>query len=317
VQVLRPTTLDEALDLLADAAGRSGSVSLGGGAAAPAATGGSLAPIAGGTDLLVSWHHQPNEGRRFLDLSRLQAQLQPWRLTDDTLELGALTTYWDVITAPPVAGAFPLLAEAARQVGAIQIQMRGTWAGNVGNGSPAADGVLVLMAYDARVVLRSQAGQREIPLDQFYTGYRQTVRQPNELIVGLRLPRRPRIREWFHKVGARQAQAISKVAVAVVQDAAVQNGATQSAARAGVQGASAWRVVANSVAPVVKRCTHLEAAFAAGRTFATPADVAVVLSADIAPIDDIRSTAHYRATVLSRLLYFWLQEASGDTPLPE
>jgi len=303
VQVLSPTTLDEALDLLASEAGGRGAPALVDGGAAISAGDGALTPIAGGTDLLVSWHHQANEGRRFLNLSRLQAQLQPWRLTDYMLELGALTTYWDVITAPPVAAAFPLLAQAAQQVGAIQIQMRGTWAGNVGNGSPAADGVLVLMAYDARVVLRNRSGEREVPLDAFYTGYRRTVRRPDELIVALRLPRRSRMREWFHKVGARQAQAISKVAVAVVQDA--------GADAAGTPGDSAWRIVANSVAPVVKRCSHLEAALTAGRTFATPADVAAVLAADLAPIDDVRSTARYRATVLSRLLYYWLQEPTA------
>ena len=271
MQVRTPTTLDEALEMLADA-------------------GEPLTPIAGATDLLVSWHDQLKDDLSLLDLTWLRDQLGVLRLTPDFLELGALTTYWDVIASPEVTAAFPLLAEAARLVGAIQIQARGTWAGNIGNGSPAADGVLVLMAYDARVILRSLAGQTGVPLDEYYTGYKQTIRRPEQLIVGIRVPRRRREHEWFHKVGARSAQAISKVGVAVVKDE---------------QG---WRVVANSVAPVVCRCRAFEKALANGRTFQNPEEIRQLLDADISPIDDIRSTARYRATVLSRLLYFWLAE---------
>ena len=277
MRVLTPTTVDEALAMLAADGGKPGG----------------LTPIAGGTALLVSWHHHAKNGMSLLDLSRLGAQLRPFRLTDGELDLGGLTTYWDVISSPEIAAAFPLLPLAARQIGAVQIQMRGTWAGNIGNGSPAADGVPVLMAYGARVVLQSRTGQTEVPLDQYYTGYRKTVRRPDQLIVAIRVPRRPRECEWFYKVGPRRAQAISKVAVAVVKDA------------------EGWRVVANSVAPVVCRCRHLEQALTAGRTFQSPAEIAQVLASDISPIDDIRSTARYRATVLSRLLYFWLCEQRG------
>jgi xanthine dehydrogenase small subunit len=271
VHVLIPKTLDEALELLA-------------------AEGRSLTPIAGATDLLVCWHHQPKDDLRLLDLTLLRDRLGPYRLTRDFLELGALTTYWDVLAAPAVSAAFPLLAEAARQVGAIQIQTRGTWAGNIGNGSPAADGVLVLMAYDAIVILQSRAGQAEVPLDEYYTGYKQTLRRPDQLLVAIRVPRRRREHEWFHKVGARGAQAISKVGVAVVKDE------------------KGWRVVANSVAPVVCRCHALEQALGDGRAFQSPAEIRALLDRDISPIDDLRSTARYRATVLSRLLYFWLVE---------
>jgi CO/xanthine dehydrogenase FAD-binding subunit len=271
MQVLRPESLADALDLLAvpDTA---------------------RVPIAGGTDLLVSWHHQPKDQTALLDLSPLREELGTLRLTDDELEIGALVTYWDILQTPDVTAAFPLLADAARQVGAVQIQTRGTWAGNIANGSPAADGVPVLMAYDARVVLADRNGREEIPLDAFYTGYRQSRRRRDQLIVGLRLPRRPCRRAWFHKVGARRAQAITKVGVAVVRDSA------------------GWRVVANSVAPTVCRCRALEAALTDGRRFASPAELRATLDADIAPIDDIRSTARYRATVLSRLLYHWLAD---------
>jgi len=270
LQVSSPSTLAEALETLAAAEHP-------------------LTPVAGGTDLLVCWHQQSKDDLHLLDLSRLR-ELQPLRLSDACLELGALTTYWQVIESREVSRAFPLLAKAARQVGAIQIQARGTWAGNIANGSPAADGVTALMAYDATVVLQSRGGMTEVPLDRYYTGYKQSVRRPDQLITAIRIPRQERELEWFHKVGTRCAQAIAKVGVAVVRDS---------------QG---WRVVANSVAPTVCRCRKLENALAAGRSFQSPEEVRHVLRNDISPIDDVRSTARYRATVLSRLLYYWLVE---------
>ena len=274
MQVLSPTSLHEALAMLSDAD-------------TP------LMPVAGGTDLLVSWHHQVKDAWKLLDLSHLSAELQPLRLTDDSLEIGALTTYWDVMSSPSVAAAFPLLAQAARQVGAIQIQTRGTWAGNIANGSPAADGVPVMMAYSATVVLESADGVTEVPLDRYYTGYKQSVRQPDQLIRAIRLPRRTRQAEWFHKVGARSAQAISKLGVAAVHDD------------------DGWRVVVNSVAPTVRRCRALEHALEGGATFDTPTEIRQLLDVDIAPIDDMRSTAQYRGNVLSRLLYYWLTDSAG------
>ncbi len=117
------------------------------------------------------------------------------------------------------------------------------------------------------------------------------------MIAAIRVPRRQRAHEWLHKVGTRSAQAISKVGVAVVKDD------------------RGWRVVANSVAPVVCRCRTVEKALAAGRTFQNPEEIRQLLDADVAPIDDLRSTARYRSTVLSRLLYYWrLENAQSTTP---
>jgi CO/xanthine dehydrogenase FAD-binding subunit len=269
VRVLSPASLDEALAMMAIGDK-------------------TVSPIAGGTDLLVSWHHHVKDDLHLLDMTRLAPELAAMRLTADRLELGAMTTYWDVIAHPEVSAAFPLLAEAARQVGAIQIQTRGTWAGNIANGSPAADGVPVLLAYDAEVELASRSGRRWVRLAEYFTGYKQSVRRPDELIVGMRMPRRQYHLQWFHKVGARRAQAITKVGAAVTH------------------GTSGWRVAANSVAPYVCRCRSLEAALDSGRMFGSPKAIQAILARDIAPIDDIRSTAAYRLTVLSRLLYFRL-----------
>ena len=166
-------------------------------------------PMAGGTDLLVFWPEQlERHERTYLDLSGLD-ELRGIHWHDDVLELGGLTTYWDVLQDGRAGREFPMLHEAAPQVGAVQIQARGTWAGNIANASPAADGVPVLMAYDADVVLASAGETRTVALNEFYHGYKQLELRPHELISGIRLPRRPYVFQRFIKVGARRSQAIT------------------------------------------------------------------------------------------------------------
>lgn len=269
MSVLLPRDLEEALALLADH---------------PGAT-----PIAGGTDLCVHWPLQLDAGERtWLDLSGVRG-LREHRWENGVLVLGALTTYWDVIADPRARTELPLLVDAARQVGAVQIQSRGTWTGNIVNASPAADGVPVLMAYDAVVVLRSREGVEEVDLSDFYLGYRRTRRRPDQLVTGIRVPRRAYDFQWFEKVGSRAAQTITKVGVAVTLRE------------------SRWRVVANSVAPTVCRCPTVEALLADGAAVAGPDDLVPALRQDVAPIDDLRSSARYRETVLARLLYHGLR----------
>jgi CO/xanthine dehydrogenase FAD-binding subunit len=242
-------------------------------------------PIAGATDLLVHWPDNLRaKARDYLDLSRL-AGLRAMHWSDDALTLGALTTYWDVIRDARCASEFPLLIEAARQVGAVQIQSRGTWAGNIVNASPAADGVPVLMAYDALVVLQSASGTEEVRLDEFYSGYKQMRRRPDQLVVAIRIPRRDHDLQVFEKVGARRAQAISKVGLAITHSS------------------HGWRIIAAAVAPTIRRCRTLETMLDAGTRPATPAAIEAALAPDITPIDDIRSTALYRARTLANLIH--------------
>lgn len=248
-----------------------------------------LTPVAGGTDLLVDW--PANHGGRekaYLDLSGV-ADLRFLRWSDEALTLGALTTYTDVIWDARTAEEFPLLAEAGRQVGSIQIQARGTWAGNIANGSPAADGVPVLMAYDAAVVLGSGEGDEEVPLSELYLGYKQMRLQSHQLITAIRLPRRPYDFERFVKVGSRRAQAIAKTGVALTHSP------------------EGWRVVVSSMAPTVRRCPALEALLGEGHPVSGPDDLLPAIREDLAPIDDLRSTAAYREKALARVLYFDLK----------
>jgi len=273
VNVLLPASVPQALDQLANDA--------------------TAVPIAGGTDLLVHWPVRVEAHERtYMDLSRLDP-LKAVRWTADELLLGALTTYWDVIRDDRARQEFPLLVDAARQVGAIQIQARGTWAGNIVNASPAADGVPVLMAYDAVVVLESRRGREDVPLDRFYSGYKEMKRRPDQLVVGIRIPCRRYFYQVFEKVGARRAQAIAKVGLAVTHSGA------------------GWRVVAASVAPTIRRCPAVERLLETGTPIASPEALLPAIARDVTPIDDIRSSAHYRTRVMARLLYHDLRDFWG------
>jgi len=249
---------------------------------------GRLVPMAGCTDLYVSLNFGTLKEARFLNLWRLSA-LRTIEMRGGLLSIGALATHTDLIRSALVRRRVPMLAAAAREVGGVQIQNRGTIGGNVANASPAGDTLPVLAAAEATVVLRSAAGTRRIPFTQFYTGYRQTVRRPDELIVALEIPA-IRGRQCFRKVGTRAAQAISKVVVAAVVG-------------------DRPRLALGSVAPTVVRATRTEAALAAG---ASIEDAQQTLAAEIAPIDDIRSTAEYRRRVAVNLLaLFWNGASRG------
>jgi xanthine dehydrogenase small subunit len=250
---------------------------------------GPLTPMAGCTDLYVALNFGTLKDTRFLNLWRLDA-LRTIEIRGDLLSIGALATHTDVIASPLVRRRIPMLAAASSEVGGVQIQNRGTLGGNIANASPAGDTLPVLAAADATVVLKSAAGTRRVPFSAFYTGYRATVRRPDELITSVEIPVL-RGRQWFRKVGTRAAQAISKVVIAARLEP------SKGSAPAIV------RVAFGSVAPTVVRATRTEAALAAGHSL----EAALGLLADeIAPIDDIRSTAVYRRRVAANLLArFW------------
>jgi CO/xanthine dehydrogenase FAD-binding subunit len=239
---------------------------------------GPLTPLAGCTDLYVSLNFGTLKDTRFLNLWGLDA-LRAIDVRSDVLSIGALATHTDLIRSTQVRKRLPMLVAAAREIGGVQIQNRGTIGGNVANGSPAGDTLPVLAAADAIVVLQSAGGSRRVPFTEFYTGYRQTVRRADELIAWFEIPR-VRGRQWFRKVGTRAAQAISKIVMA------------------GVAGREP-RLALGSVAPTVIRARRTEAALARGESIEA---AQLTLLDELAPIDDIRSTAEYRRQVAANLL---------------
>ena len=150
--VITPQTLDAALDVLTSTA--------------------NVRPLAGGTDLMVQLESRSLPPCTFLNIENIRELQPPAEWAGPGVILPAMTTYRDV-RCSPLRYRFPMLATAAREVGAIAIQSRGTWAGNIANASPAADGVPAMMAYDAEVELASKAGRRRVPVAKFYRGYKQ------------------------------------------------------------------------------------------------------------------------------------------------
>lgn len=249
----------------------------------------SLCPLAGCTDIYVGLNAGVWNARRFLNLWRLD-ELRGLSVRDGVLRLGALTTYSEITESPLVARSLPMLVDAARQIGGVQVRNRGTLGGNLGNASPAGDTLPVFAAAEATVVLQSVEGQRRVACGEFFTGYRRTARRADELIVGVEVP--PVVgQQWFRKVGTRSAQAISKVVVAAVR-------------------ATRPRIAFGSVGPTVLRATSCERVLAEGGTIE---QARAALSQDIAPIDDFRSTAAYRRAVAGNLLVrFWSETAAKE-----
>lgn len=245
-----------------------------------------LTPIAGATDLFVGLNFGTLGARAFVDLSRLDS-LREIGVKDDVLHIGALASYTAIMQSAVVRERVPMLVAAAGQVGGVQIQNRGTLGGNIANGSPAGDSLPVLAVANAVMVMCSIDGERRVSFTAFHTGYRTSVLRHDELIVRIEIPRIEGT-QWFRKVGTRAAQAISKLVMA------------------GVRGTTT-RVALGSVAPTVVRLPRTEAVLSASGNID---DAVAEMQQEIAPIDDIRSTAEYRRQVAANLLRrFWSNTA--------
>ena len=278
-----PTRLEAAYALLADGSGPP------------------WRPVAGGTDLMVQVTGEIGEPpERVLDIWGLD-ELRGIGIEGDALVLGALTTYTEVRRSPVVAEFLPALVEAAATIGAAQIQNRGTIGGNVINASPAGDTLPVLLACGAEMVLGSAAGERSIGADDFWPAYRQTARRPDELLLRVRIPLVPDRIVRFRKIGTRRAQAISKVVMALAWRAAADG--------------DPWadvHLALGSVAATPIRAPATEAVLEGARPGRETADAAAAaLISEIAPIDDVRSTADYRRTVAGRVLHRLLRDAGA------
>src|SRR2546422_7185569 len=230
-------------------------------------------PLAGGTDLMVMLHARTlrPEPEAMLDLWSL-AELKGVRRAGDMVEIGAAESYTGIIASRDVQQHLPALAAAARTIGAAQIQNRGTLGGNLANASPAGDTLPVLLAYDAVVL----TDRRSIAIDEFFTGYRKTALQSDELITAVRFPLGRQVE--VRKVCTRAAQAISKIVMAVSRSPA--------------------RVAVGSVAEVPLRARRAEAALERNDVEGAIAAVAD----DIRPIDDVRSTAAHRQAGTPKVL---------------
>lgn len=266
-----PDTLAEVLELFAEGPG-------------------TWQPFAGGTDLMVLLEAGRLEHKNYVSVSTLR-ELRTIDVTGGGVSVGAASTFTEILRHPVLAAEFPMLCAAAAETGGVANQNRGTLGGNIANASPAADSPPALLAYDAELEIVSRRGSRRLPYERFHTGYKKMDLAPDELIRAIFLPRRTRPRrQVYRKIGTRRAQAISKVCFAGAIE--VEGGIVTDA-----------RVAFGSVAPTVVRARRAEDALR-GKPLdrETVAAARNAVAADISPIDDIRSTARYRAWVAANLL---------------
>lgn len=268
---LQPTSLAETLDLVSE-------------------YGTNARLVAGGTDVLVELQRGVKPTQTLIDLSAVP-NLQYVRRDGEFLAIGALATH-NTLLRSPLSWQYALpLVQACQEVGAPQIRTRATVAGNLLTASPANDTIPPLLALDAELVLASRAGERVLPLSQFYRGVRRTELQTGEMLREIRVPLKAGERRGlFLKLGLRRAQAISVVNVALVLSF--------------VEGlVSEARITLGCVAPVVVRASHVEAFLIGKRLEAeTCRQAAQLVAQDCAPIDDVRASASYRLLTLTNLL---------------
>src|SRR5450755_1551947 len=257
-------------------------------------------PIAGGTDVMVRFAAGTLAARKLLSIRSLP-ELRSIEALPGEIRIGAGCTYTDLREHELVQREFSLLARAAAWTGGIANQNRGTIGGNIVNASPAADSLPALLAYEAELVLVSVRGERKLPYVSFHTGYKETLLAPDELIQTVCLQRRySRYFSHARKVGARNAQAISKVCIAGLGRMA--NGVVEDI-----------RVALGSVAPVPLRLTKTEQVVQGQTVDAALMTLAKKTTmAEIRPIDDIRSTARYRSEVAGNLVVEFLNRLNSQ-----
>jgi OHCU decarboxylase len=265
---------------------------------------GAWLPIAGGTDIMVQYAAGKLPARKLVSIWNL-SELRRIEIAESEIRIGAACTYTDLRQHELITREFPLLATAARWTGGIANQNRGTLGGNIVNASPAADSLPALLAYEAELILVSIRGERRLPYVTFHTGYKKTLLAPDELIQAVRLSRR--FSNYFshaRKVGARNAQAISKVCIAALGRLGNEpiKGTIEDV-----------RIALGSIAPVPLRLRETEQAVK-GKSI-NPALLVLARQTaigEIRPIDDIRSTAKYRAAVAGNLVVEFLNRLNSE-----
>lgn len=256
-------------------------------------------PIAGGTDVMVQYSAGQLPARKLVSIWNLP-ELRQIKVSADEIHIGAGCTYTELRQHEVVRKEFSLLSGAAAWTGGIANQNRGTIGGNIVNASPAADSLPALLVYEAELLLVSVRGERRVPYTAFHIAYRKTQLAPDELIQAICLKRG--FSEYYahaRKVGPRKAQAIAKVCLAALGRLA--DGMIIDI-----------RLGVGAVAPVPLRLTETERKIRGKRIDSELVRLASrAASAEVQPIDDIRSTARYRATVAGNLVTEFLEQLNA------
>jgi CO/xanthine dehydrogenase FAD-binding subunit len=261
-----------------------------------AAEPGQWTPIAGGTELMVTFAAGRLNAKKLVSLWGIP-DLRTIETTAESVAIGAAATFLELRRHAVIAAELPLLARAASWIGSVANQSRATLGGNLVNGSPAADSSPALLAYDAEIEFISMRGRRRVPYAQFHTGYKRNVLAADELLYAIHVPRRfARHHHYLRKVGTRRAMAVAKVALGAT--ALLEKGMIREI-----------RLGAACLAPYPARLLQTEAALLGQPITGESVEAARrALLGEVQPIDDIRSTAEYRGRVAANLLDEFLLE---------
>jgi carbon-monoxide dehydrogenase medium subunit len=258
--------------------------------------------IAGGTDLIPLMRDKLVTPQYVIDINRL-SELEYIKETSNGIRIGALTRLRTIETSPLIQQKIPVLAQAATQVGSIQVRNVGTIGGSLANASPAADVAPPLLVCEARVKTKSLNREREIPLSEFFTGVKKTTLGNDELLTDIEVPKiPPRTGGDFLKVGKRNALVISIASAAAI-------------VTLNETGRNKIRIALGSVAPTPIRARKTES-FLEERniTDQTINEASELVDSDVSPITDMRASAEYRKEVSKILVRRVLQKAI-HTPL--
>lgn len=255
----KPATLDDALALQARYRGKA-------------------EMLAGGTDLINWLKEDFIQPEAVIDLKGIDP-LRRLELVGNTLHVGALTTFRDLIDSKIVKSHFPLIVEQSGVVGCHGVRNRATMVGNICSAVPCCDSGPVLYVYDAQVVLRGAKGERKVPIQQWFVAPKKSCRQPDEIVTGVEIPLpKGKNAGCYVKLGRYKGEDLAQASVAVL---ALADGE--------------FRVAFGAVGPTPIRATKIEAVVRGKElTDGLLEKVIGLVPETIAPISDVRATKEYR-----------------------
>lgn len=254
--------------------------------------------IAGGTDLLIQYYDRLYEVNGWLDLKNIK-ELKDIRIHKNQIEIGAMVSHAQLEKSEDIKEYFPVLNQAAADIGSPQIRNRGTVGGNIVNASPAGDLLAPLMAYDAQFRLLSIQGEKIVPAEEFFIGPKKTILKPAQLLTQIILPLPS---EWTYgcwiKIGKRKALIIATITLALVVEMAEDNKTVKDV-----------RTCLGSVAPTPVEIKEIRKKMV-GKNFDQLDfnQLGQIVEDKISPIDDIRGTREYRKDVAKNIMINALKE---------
>ena len=257
--------------------------------------------IAGGTDLLIQYYDRLYEVNSWLDLKNIK-ELKEIKIHQNQMEIGAIVTHTQLEKSEDIKKYFPILSQAAADIGSPQIRNRGTVGGNIVNASPAGDLLAPLIAYKAKFKLLSGKDETLVAAENFFLGPKKTILRPDQLLtqIILPLPKKKTYGCWI-KIGKRKALIIATITLALVVEMAEDNKTVKDV-----------RTCLGSVAPTPIEIKEIRKKIV-GKNFNQLdfAELGQIVEDKISPIDDIRGTREYRKDVAKNIMINALEEISS------